>query len=703
MNTAAKVATFDAWCAWNKTLPTKFCAAVSKTHILLSFDTSTFLRSYFGRVIGQQMVLGMCVAGQHALSNQSGLSSVQSNGYIYVYSPPTMWWVAREMQRLYMTEAASALPTEILNTLHSGPMRLPCPLPWHFVRVSNEPGNVDFFFTMEDGERDKLTTMAFGRYIKRFAPYMTDAAIRHVEARFRTLISDEFDVFMGGENIIKYYNNGPHSCMVFSTSAFPPGGHPLLAYDAPGWGIAILAANEEKTRASARSLVWIDPADEKRKHFIRVYGDPVLEARLKKAGFQNTIPDGAPLKYVPSATPGNILLPYFDSTSNNTAGNGGYIFMDNDRPVMLTYSNWTEQRSTKPYLTPFLIRHAHASLSVPDRRWHGGTCTWCGKTGITEGLFSTIRAACKACADTYGLILAQTYNSAHKFHNNIVAKDKCIKVTDVYYENTPDILSAYKIGPLDPLFYPANEHIYTPHEYCNGATYWKARETIVVVDYVDGKITLTHRNVLDNGVDFEVLHALMSIPGANSVHKCYATEAALPLAAKTSAGRLIIPYLLHRNYVRRTGTNTYSVPNGYHATNILFGVKRFGTYASLYEDELLDIEIDEAARRLNRGPASVTFERWVAGHHPPTFCVPCPDGTHSYTAAYLEEFLDAPFDELFVKKYKKYMPAITTTDHDVALSNLHRTWRRIRARWNELYAVTETARPVAQPELSTAD
>jgi hypothetical protein len=367
--------------------------------------------------------------------------------------------------------------------------------------------------------------------------------VKTAESLFRSALSDEFDIFMGGMAIIKYYNQGPHSCMVFPASHWGRiENHVLMTYDAPGWGIAIISQDEAKSRASARSLVWINPDNKDDKYYIRVYGDEVLESRLVRKGFINKVPAKAPLRYVPhngSAT--NILLPYFDNTGKNTGSDGGYIFCDNDRPYMLSPTTYVEMNKDAT-MRRHILRHHHTTLIQSITRFKGYRCSHCGEKFLS-GLDLTrvgpdAEQVCKPCFDEQDYVACFV-----KTERGFRPRCQTIELLDgARATNDESTKRAWDIRQLDPVYYgegcfgrDATAVLTKRGEYV-----WLKKDTITVISAVDGEgFVSSSRNTLDNAWVGD--KGVVRLHGRTLGEVLYADKSAAPYVVTADSGKRVIP------------------------------------------------------------------------------------------------------------------------------------------------------------------
>lgn len=693
MDTVKRIDSFEAFLEWNKTLPEAHRAVYSEASNALVLPMAT--RSW----MGNPPWTSTYAAG----SAWYGLGDGQLRQPSYqVASANTRWYFAREVIRFALPvshpERYEPLPTT-LWTLATDNQATPLS-PVHFIRLCKQDmTSVEFYFTVEDAMRDKPTTMSWGRYLAKFLPWLLPKSIQTLEAKLRAEVVDDFDVFMGGRNIIKYYNNGPHSCMVFDANKWGSiDNHVLMAYDGPGWGIAIIPQDEAKTRASARSLVWHNPQNENDKRYIRVYGDAVLERRLQRKGYVNEAPVPATFKYVPATDRlGHILLPYFDHTGGNKNNDCGYLFLDTHAPVSMTREEWNKKK-LDPILAPYLVYQHHNALYVPDKRFPGYRCACCGNNEKDLTLRPSYNGlVCNFC------IKEQDY--VHCFDGAAQSfRPRCqtSQLADgtVFYD-TPATRKHLNVVQLDPLYYGGsafarrvigmvkkNDH------------YWLRKDTATVyfMNDTDGLHT-QHFNVLDNAwVDDK--YERLSPRTQNE--KLYCDKALVSNIMTSSSGRTILPKI-HDSYVAyatdiKRCEHVDSIPRGTVSFSFFDTIRLAQDSEQALNTKLHDIEVKTLVASMRK--YSLDFFTAVRN-----CCVqPAKNGFRvGFSPCYyadaekmLEQLL-APVDELYFAKYEKTLGIKLTDSGRNALVCMRDMYLQIKAEWDRVEALHAVAALEQQP------
>lgn len=263
------------------------------------------------------------------------------------YAPEHMWWAVREFLR--QLHGVYKPATSVLDWLadHSSSPGFPV---CHYVHISTEDDSLIAFTPDEQsGVADKQVRMTLGRYLKKYIVGISDAQVQALEAAHRADLSGEFEL-VTGQDIAKAYieagQSGVGSCMSHDTTHWGTGDkklHPAMAYDAPGFGLALLRNHAGKL--SARCLTWANPDNAGDKRMIRVYGDTMLERRLLRAGYVYKGLAGARLRLYDLATrdnPHRVLMPYIDGLRGSQSDGTVNVVRRSDGLHMITH----EQRLT---------------------------------------------------------------------------------------------------------------------------------------------------------------------------------------------------------------------------------------------------------------------------------------------------------------------------------------------------------------------
>lgn len=268
------------------------------------------------------------------------------------YIPDTLWWVHREMLRqVYEVYPAQTRILKALSTVSPQYQHL-------MLHISVEnPEMIAFTASPEDGMRDRQTKMAFGRFLRKYNNWATDKTIAEIEAAHRTEMNPPISFIVAEKEKKEFVAayRAINSCMSKSLNEYPStkGMHPVEAYCAPGWQLAIMKNSDG--RISARSLVWINPEDETDKRMVRTYGDSVLDSWLKQKGFKvkNFVGAWLVTKVISDSVvdgQSGIVVPYVDpgTINGNTVSdqNGQGVWDGADR-VYLTDSKMRSRIPTK--------------------------------------------------------------------------------------------------------------------------------------------------------------------------------------------------------------------------------------------------------------------------------------------------------------------------------------------------------------------
>lgn len=151
---------------------------------------------------------------------------------------------------------------------------------WDEYRAHINPDDgtkINFYASEEHGRADRLTTMKGGKFLKKFAPHLTDEKIKQL-ANMLTGNQHRLTITMDQDTIVQVYRYGPTSCM--AGSKFDGlDHHPAEVYGGKAdLGLAFLGDSEN---ATARCVIWPE-----KKEYGRIYGDDVrLRVALEKEGY----------------------------------------------------------------------------------------------------------------------------------------------------------------------------------------------------------------------------------------------------------------------------------------------------------------------------------------------------------------------------------------------------------------------------------
>lgn len=200
----------------------------------------------------------------------------------------------------------------------------------HFAHVSrNDPSKLAYTESAMKGARDIQTTMAPGRYLKRFFDnVLTSDQIRDLA----TAWSVKFDapavleIATTPDDIEHVYLNGPDSCMSHGLDSYDSEVHPVRVYGAGDIGVAYMRDPFNTDRITARTLVHL-----KAKKYPRIYGDQArIEPLLAAAGYtaSSYALNGARCLRIPHDD--GFVMPYLDGGPTYVIDDGEHLIIGND-------------------------------------------------------------------------------------------------------------------------------------------------------------------------------------------------------------------------------------------------------------------------------------------------------------------------------------------------------------------------------------
>lgn len=296
---------------------------------------------------------------------------------------PSRWWMVREAMRVAVGQR-----TTLHEVLDYDPA-LAAVFDGLFAYISaTDPTKIAFTASIEDGERDKQTVASIGRFgrVVQAGWRFGDDKFRDAETALRAEASSNLEILTGAA-IEEAWQIGPESCMTESCFRASGGGywersktgvHPVMVYDAPGWGVAVIRNGE---KISQRAVVYVDAATGD-KSYIRVYGTGPLERRLRRNGYVNRVPYGAKLKLIPAAIGGDyVVVPYLDGRGGMNDGNG--VCIDDGWLKVIDAETVRKYRKANVQYASQGATHAFVELVQPDLN------PWTSLFGATADAFAT--------------------------------------------------------------------------------------------------------------------------------------------------------------------------------------------------------------------------------------------------------------------------------------------------------------------------
>jgi hypothetical protein len=254
------------------------------------------------------------------------------------YWPQHAWWMLRERLRMALG-IYTELPEDWSDLFDAG----------HCVHVSQEDQNMlAYTASVTDGENDRQVRIAPGKLARKLCLWLSDADVQALEASYRATMNDEIEFITGADQIAHAYQNmvGDSGCMRYSPGHFglPGNLHPSMVYDAPGFALAVHRVGDA---IKGRAITWVNPADETDKRYVRVYGDSVLERKLKRKGYVHQNLYGALLKKIPwPRQKDRYVMPYIDMPGG---GDGTYGRIEGDGILLITKQEFKQINEAFPY------------------------------------------------------------------------------------------------------------------------------------------------------------------------------------------------------------------------------------------------------------------------------------------------------------------------------------------------------------------
>ena len=258
------------------------------------------------------------------------------------------WWFRRERARLYTGYYET---TDVLTQLDS---QYTYQYAVHISRDDNTM--IAYTPTIEAGESDKQIRTTLGKFLRKHFLLLSDKAIQDNEAAHRAEISGEILFATTRADIIRVYTNmaGDSGCMRHTGEKWgmPSDMHPSAVYEAPGMAVAYTEINGV---IKSRSVVWVNPDDEKDKRYVRLYGDAkLLKRKLEAQGYRCDGLQGARLARIPHPNRtyadyyDRFVMPYLDGPGGaQNDRRGCYVRLDDDDRYITVISDSVAGRLTR--------------------------------------------------------------------------------------------------------------------------------------------------------------------------------------------------------------------------------------------------------------------------------------------------------------------------------------------------------------------
>lgn len=226
----------------------------------------------------------------------------------------TIWplqldWL-RESVGIYET------PTSVLQWLRSH--RHVAQLWPHISRVDRNL--VAYTHDKDSGEKDRKRTMSMGRFIRQFFPLYTDNFVRKLEETHRAELDPTIEIVRTIEEVEHVYRHmeSDSGCMRYNKEHFSLSTyHPSAVYASPNFGVAV---HRVGSTIKSRAVVWENPDDPDDKRYVRIYGDAVIEKKLKRNGYRLRGLAGAKMSVLHDEERGDTecVMPYLDPAGGNS-------------------------------------------------------------------------------------------------------------------------------------------------------------------------------------------------------------------------------------------------------------------------------------------------------------------------------------------------------------------------------------------------
>lgn len=235
----------------------------------------------------------------------------------FVLDSDDLWPAARDAIRQHL--GVYEEPTSVLTWLRtqSGVAGM-----WAYPHISREdPTMVAFSPDTNGAMNDVKVRTTVGKLARKLLPMLSDTMVAELTQLHTSELDPHFDVARTIEDIETVYTSmvGDSGCMRHSRSEFElEDYHPSVVYSSEHFGVAYMG---ELNNPKARAVIWDNPNDPSDKRFVRVYGNPVLGTKLKRAGYRCAGLAGTRLKmFFDQGEPSHVVMPYLDPPGGRDSG-----------------------------------------------------------------------------------------------------------------------------------------------------------------------------------------------------------------------------------------------------------------------------------------------------------------------------------------------------------------------------------------------
>lgn len=226
-----------------------------------------------------------------------------------------LWTTSRDMVREHL--GIYEPPTSVLTWLRGlGFM-------YQFPHISREDiTKVAYSADTQGAQNDVKVRTTIGKLLRKLLPELNDDQVAQLSALHTSDLDPTFNIATDISEIELIYNNmqGDSGCMRYPRQRFHHTDyHPSAVYSSPGVGVAYLGTPESPT---ARCVVYTNPDNPEDKRFVRLYGNPVLASKLKRAGYRQAGLAGVRLKRFVDSGYGSsyLVMPYIDPPGGRGSG-----------------------------------------------------------------------------------------------------------------------------------------------------------------------------------------------------------------------------------------------------------------------------------------------------------------------------------------------------------------------------------------------
>lgn len=250
------------------------------------------------------------------------LSKVFRNLLGDVICPP--WWLKREWGRI----EGGIYPTTTEIVLQFNKV-----VPQFALHIAAEdPTQIAYTPDAAYGMADRQVRTSLARFAVKYYPQLSDDSIRDLQAEHLAELNTSFEQ-LTGQALIEVYKSGAVStCMSKRDIEYSGHKNPTEVYDAPNISMAVL--RDKSGAITARCMLYTPTPTDLR--YIRCYGDPKLQSKLRRCGYKAGTWHGAEFKTILTKDENVYLMPYLDGNGSSGSMDSSCVALIDNKITSIT-------------------------------------------------------------------------------------------------------------------------------------------------------------------------------------------------------------------------------------------------------------------------------------------------------------------------------------------------------------------------------